>query len=624
MSNTSLSQASKEFLEKMVAGSMDRYEPRDCQIGMMNECADAIEYGGISMAEAGTGTGKTFAYLIPVIISGKKAIISTRTINLQEQLAEKDLKLLSSLVDFEYSVAKGRGNYICLRRLNAFRRETDDEEDEYRDILNWVSKTPSGDIEDFGPARLSLWDRLCSDADACKWKKCGHFGQCFYFSARRKWESSQIIVANHAIVCIDAMLPDDFKLFPAAEVLVFDEGHALDSTLTDQIGLTISNRVCDYVLNKLLKVGEKGVYKGLLSQSPHLFPAVESLRNEIELFWMLLRREHRDEDIIRGSFDLGAPLMKIAETMLELTENIRSTTIGLFEEDDEIELRAAIMKLRDIANAISQFPEGLPDYVRWIEIEERRTALRMSPVYPRDFVLKNILPSHETVIITSATLSVAGDFSFNEYLLGLEDARKVTFPSPFDVANQTMIDIRRGIDLRSGPEAVERLADVIIEEASRKDGGVLVLFTSRESMRKTWELTASSLRVMGLNPMMQGENIKNRSMLDIMRESDNAVVFGLDSFWEGVDVRGDSLKCLIITKLPFEVPTAPITLSRTEEIEKRGGNPFYEYSLPRAVIKFRQGFGRLIRSKTDTGRVIICDERIETKRYGRKFLESLY
>jgi ATP-dependent DNA helicase DinG len=624
MSTTTLSQASAEFLEKMVADSMEHYEPRECQIGMMKTCAIAIEEGGIMMAEAGTGTGKTFAYLIPIIISGKKAIISTRTINLQEQLAHKDLKFLSSIVEFDYAVAKGRGNYICLRRLHAFRHENEEEDREYRNIVRWVAETPTGDIEDYGSVRLSFWDRLCADPDACKWKKCGYYGQCFYFSARRRWEAAQIIVANHAIVCIDAMLPDESRLFPNTEVLIFDEGHALDTTLTDQIGLTISNRVFDYVLNKLLRVGERGTYKGLLSQSPQLFPAVESLRSEIELFWMLLRRAHKDQEIIRGVFELREPLLKIAESVVELIENMKATTTGLFEEDDELELRAAMMKLRDIAAAIGQFPEGLADYVRWIEIEERRTALRMSPIYPRDFVKKNILPFHESVIITSATLSVAGDFSFNEHLLGLEDSRKAAFPSLFDLARQTEINIRRGIDLRNVPESISKLSGVIIEEASKKDGGILVLFTSRDAMKKTWEVTESALLLMGLKPMMQGEQIKNRHMLDIMRESDNAVIFGLDSFWEGVDIRGDALKCLIITKLPFEVPTAPITLARTEDIEQRGGNPFYEYSLPRAVIKFRQGFGRLIRSKTDTGRVVICDERIETKRYGRKFLESIY
>ncbi|HTZ18765.1 MAG TPA: ATP-dependent DNA helicase [Dissulfurispiraceae bacterium] len=624
MPRTTLSQASAEFLIKMVADAMEHYEPRSSQIEMMGACAKIVEGGGLLMAEAGTGTGKTFAYLLPIIISGKKAIVSTRTINLQEQLAHKDLKFLSSLVEVDYAVAKGRGNYLCLRRLHAFRAEDNEEESEYRNILAWASETGTGDVEDYGVVRFALWDRISSDPDACKWKKCGHFGQCFYFSARRLWESAQIIVANHSIVGINAMMPEDSKLFPDSEILIIDEGHALDHTLTDQIGLNISNRVFDYVLNKLLKVGEKGTYKGLLSQSPNLFPAVESLKSEMELFWILIRRSCRDEEIISGPFELKEHLLKLSESVLELIENMRSATAGLFEEDEELELRAAIIKLKALSEAMEQFPEGMPGYTRWVEIEERRTALRMSPVYPRDFVVHSILPAHESVVITSATLSVAGDFSFYEHILGLESAIKKTFPSPFDMARQTAVDIRRGIDLRNDPDSIGKLADVVISEASRKDGGVLVLFTSRDIMKKTWEVTASALRELDLIPMMQGEHIQNRTMLEIMRESDNSVIFGLDSFWEGVDVRGDALKCLIMTKLPFEVPTEPITFARTEEIRHRGGNPFYEYSLPRAIIRFRQGFGRLIRSKTDTGRIVICDDRIETKRYGKKFLDSIF
>ena len=620
---TTLAQASSEFLEKMVADAMERYEPRACQIGMMEACSRFIEGGGLLMAEAGTGTGKTFAYLIPTIISGKKAIVSTRTINLQEQLANKDLKFLASLVEFDYAIAKGRGNYLCLRRLNAFRPESDDEERDYRHILQWASETGSGDVEDYGIVRFLMWDRISSDPDACKWKKCGHYRQCFYFSARRRWEAAQIVVANHSLVGINAMLPDDSKLFPNAEILVADEGHALDHALTEQIGLTISNRVFNYVFNKLLKVGDKGTYKGLLSQSPNLFPAVESMRSEAELFWILLRRAHRDGEIVHGAFELKVPLLKLSESILELIENMREATTGLFEEDEEIELRAAILKLKALSDAIEQFPDGLSDYVRWIEIGEKRIALRMSPIYPRDFITQNILPSHESVIVTSATLSVSGDFRFYEHILGMDRTEKLTFPSSFDIGRQVEIDIKRGIDLRNDPDSVGKLSTVIIKEGARKDGGILVLFTSKEIMKRTWEVTASALRALGLNPMMQGEHIQKRAMLDIMRESGNAVIFGLDSFWEGVDVRGDALKSLIITKLPFEVPTEPITLARTEDIDKRGGNPFYEYSLPRAIIKFRQGFGRLIRSKTDTGRVVICDERIETKRYGKKFLDSI-
>ena len=295
--------------------------------------------------------------------------------------------------------------------------------------------------------------------------------------------------------------------------------------------------------------------------------------------------------------------------------------MGLFKEDEELEIKASIIKLKTYADGLETLSEGMDGFVRWPEIEEKRIALRMSPIYPRDFIRENIIPEYNSVIVTSATLSVSGDFGFTEKILGLEDSKKLSVPSPFDLRNQVAMEIKKGINLLNG-EGIERLAGVIIDEASKKDGGVLVLFTSRDVMKKTWELAAEKLRNLGLNPMIQGE-MPNRAMLDIMREGKDSIIFGLDSFWEGVDVKGDSLKCLIITKLPFEVPTEPIVLARTEDIEKNGGNPFYEYSLPRAVLKFKQGFGRLIRLKTDKGRIIICDERIETKAYGKRFLESV-
>lgn len=305
-----------------------------------------------------------------------------------------------------------------------------------------------------------------------------------------------------------------------------------------------------------------------------------------------------------------------------LIYRIRTETTGLFKEDEEIEIKAAIIKLRKFANELEAFSEGMDGFVRWAEIEENRIALRMAPIYPRDFVMNAIIPEYRSIILTSATLSAAGDFEFIEKILGFEGAERITVPSPFDLRKQVKVNVERSINLQGG-DGTERLAKVIIEEASKKDGGVLVLFTSKESMKKAWELTSESLREIGLNPMIQGE-LPNRVMVNTMRGSENSVIFGLDSFWEGVDVKGDSLKCLIITKLPFEVPSEPIAKARTEEIEKNGGNPFYEYSLPKAILKFKQGFGRLIRSKNDTGRVIICDDRIETKPYGKKFLKGLF
>jgi ATP-dependent DNA helicase DinG len=244
----------------------------------------------------------------------------------------------------------------------------------------------------------------------------------------------------------------------------------------------------------------------------------------------------------------------------------------------------------------------------------------MSPVYPSEFIRNNLLPEYNSVILTSATLSVKGNFSLIENTLGISDSEKLSVSSPFDIKKQVAVTIKKGIDLRN-EENIAKLASVIIEETPREEGGTLILFTSRDVMRKTWVQTAEELENFGLKPLMQGD-YSNRKMLEIMRESNNTVIFGLDSFWEGVDVRGDALKCIIITKLPFEVPTEPIVQARTEIIDSEGGNPFYEYSLPKAVLKFRQGFGRLIRTRTDTGRIVVCDERILTKAYGKSFLEN--
>ncbi|MBS1235155.1 MAG: helicase c2 [Nitrospirae bacterium] len=428
-------------------------------------------------------------------------------------------------------------------------------------------------------------------------------------------------MANHALTALNSMMTDDARILPKAEVLVVDEGHGLDSVLCDQIGITLSARGIDYILNRLLKVDHRGVYKGLLAQSPGLFQPVESLRTEIGLFWVRVRSELSNREIIQGRFRISDMMQNLSDSMKSLISSIRTSAIGLFQEDEEIELKAALMKLSKSAEAMETFPEGMEGFVRWPEIEERRISLRMAPINPGAFVRQSVLPLYESIILTSATLSVSGNFHVTTRVLGLEASDTLTVPSPFDIRNQINVEIKQGINLRSeGSDA--KLARVIIDEASKTEGGVLVLFTSRDVMKRTWDIASGELRTIGFNPMLQGE-LQNRLMLQIMRESENSVIFGLDSFWEGVDVKGDSLKSLIITKLPFEVPTEPMLIARTEEIRKAGGNPFTEYSLPRAVLKFKQGFGRLIRSKTDTGRVVICDERIRTMRYGKSFLESM-
>jgi len=620
--NSALAKKSEEFLVVNVGKALENYEIRPSQIRMMNACASNIEREGTLMAEAGTGTGKTFAYLIPAILSGRKVLVTTRTINLQEQLASKDLKFLSLLKKFDYAVAKGRRNYLCKRRLNAFTPADQNEIDEHKDVLDWIMEIETGDIEDYRSLRKPvIWDRICSNADACKGKKCQYYKDCYYFMARRQWAHSQVVVTNHALLALNCMMQDDAGILPEADVLVIDEAHALDTVFSEQIGIRISNRGIEHLFNRLLKTDERGHYRGLLSKSPILFPLVESLRMETGFFWEQVTKEMQSRRIIRGTFSLRYALTALIESIDTLIENIKTSSTGLFEEDEEIEIRAAVVALLTLSADMETFCEEASGFVRWVEIEEKTRALRMSPIYPSEFIRKNLLQEYGSIILTSATLSVSEDFSLIEKTLGIQNADKLSVPSPFDMKKQVTVEIRKGIDLKN-EDSVYGLSRVIVEEVAKEEGGTLVLFTSKDVMKKTWELAAEELKNIGFNPMIQGET-PNRKMLERMRASRNTVLFGLDSFWEGVDVRGDALKCLIITKLPFEVPTEPIVQARTEIIEQEGGNPFYEYSLPRAVLKFKQGFGRLIRTKVDTGRIIVCDERILTKAYGKRFLENI-
>lgn len=621
VNHNDLTRESETFLTDVVMEALQDSELRAPQVEMLRACAEVTESGGTLIVEAGTGTGKTFAYLIPLILSGKKAIVSTRTKNLQEQLMSKDLALLSSLRDIDYVIAKGRGNYLCLRRITAFTPSTDNEASELLELKSWAADTETGDFEQLGGQKTRIQDKVCSDGDACRKMKCSYYRDCYYFKARKQWESARIVVANHALITINAMMPEDSKILPQADVLVIDEGHSLDSVLSDQIGINLSKYKTDNILNRLLRLDERGAYKGLLAKSPELFNPVEAMREEIGIFWTRVAKSIKDRAIIKNAVRLSEALHKLSGSIKDLIARIKTSILGLFQEDDEIEMEAALVSLATLAGELVMFADGAEGFVRWSEIEDKKTALRMAPIYPRDFVSCNIVPHYRSLILTSATLAASGDFGFTLNILGLCDAKTLSLPSPFDLRSQVAVSVERGINLKN-ERGIERLSEVILSEAGKQDGGILVLFTSRDVMNKTWELISEELRDIGRLPMQQGD-MQSRTMLELMREGTSGVIFGLESFWEGVDLKGDSLKCLIMTKLPFDVPSDPMFVARTQAIQRTGGNPFTEYAVPKAILKFKQGFGRLIRSKQDTGRVIICDERVQTMGYGRRFIESI-
>jgi len=362
--------------------------------------------------------------------------------------------------------------------------------------MEWASETKTGDFEDYHQKNSSLIEQTCSDSDACRKSTCQYYRQCFYYRARAKWENAQILVVNHALLSINALMPDDSKILPAGDVLIVDEAHTLDNVLSSQIGITLSARRFESIMNKLLKLEERGVYRGLLAKSPHLFPVIESLRSEMGLFWLRVKEGLRDNEIINNSFPLRELMKDLAESIISCIDSIKASILGLFQEDEETELTAAMMKLHMFAFDMETFAPGMEGFVRWPELEDKKTALRMIPVYPKDFVAANIVPAYETIILTSATLSVNNDFSLITDTLGLAGATTRTFSSPFDMQKQVSIEIKRGINLLGNGEGIEKLAETILDEAAKKDGGILVLFTSRKVMDKTWDMVFEDLMQM--------------------------------------------------------------------------------------------------------------------------------
>jgi len=617
-----LAERSRGFLACRVSTALSGYEARPSQLAFMDACAHAVDAGGLLLAEAGTGTGKTFAYLIPVILSGKRAVISTKTKNLQEQLFRKDLGFLSGLAGFRFALLKGRGNYACLRRLRALDMVPHEELADLQRTLSWVDETETGDLDEVTLSGSALKSKICSDSDACLRTACSFYGACFYFSARKKAEKAQCVVVNHALLSVNAVLPDDARVLPDAEVLVIDEAHALDLILTEKAGAAVSAGAVTTLLSVLAKKLVRGRPRGR-GAAKSVPAGIAQVKAESDVFWERVSALCSDRVRVRGAFSLGEEARKLSSALRDLVNTFSARkSLDLFNENEKAEINGVFLKVLGAADSLRGFCEDAEGQVRWVEVEKNDVTLRTAPINSRRIFAEGIMPRHETVVLTSATLSERGDFTFIDSLLGTEGAARVAVASPFDLNRQVQVHVTRGMD-PAGEDAPRVLSHTILDQAAVKDGGILVLFTSRSMMGATWRLSAQGLADLGLTPMLQG-SLPHAEMLQRMRESGSAVLFGLDSFWEGIDVRGDALKCVIITKLPFDVPTEPVTEARLEEIRKQGGNPFLDYSLPRAILKFRQGVGRLIRSCSDTGRVVICDERIVSKAYGRRFLDSLW
>jgi ATP-dependent DNA helicase DinG len=671
-----------------VAGQLTRYEDRPSQRDMAAHIADGYNEGGVQLLEAGTGVGKSFAYLVPALAwaraNGERTVVSTNTINLQEQLVGKDLPLLRrALSNDDYSptfaLLKGWRNYLCLARMHqavsAQRTLLEqDKLDELLGIAEWAGHTADGTLSDLPVSPTAeVWDEVSAEPDLCTRLKCPHFDRCFLFRARRRAAEADVVVVNHHLLAADLAVrqaADNWQeaaVLPPYRRLVLDEAHHLEDVAANHLGVQVTSRAVRRLLGRFERNGrglaptlshELQSHNDLLSRASldllqqRLLPAIADARRASEgLFLRLLQRleeipggQLRLDDGFAADpiwreglgFDLDATLGSF-RTLRDSVETI-ADRLSQAEETERRgqllqELRGVLRRLDTLSDALNRSLRpagGGPPTVRWMERSARGQNVGLS-VVPLDLapILRELLFDRlETVVLTSATLAAGGQFDFLESRLGLGGEQspvrvREVLPSPFDYLSQCVFGVPNDLPEPRVDEPAHGAAvvQVVSDLAFASDGGMFVLFTSHIALRRA----AQELRA-GLGNrwpiLVQGESPRD-VLLRRFREAENAILLGTDSFWEGVDVPGRALRALILNKLPFKVPSEPLTAARLERLAEEGLDGFMHYLLPHAALKLKQGFGRLIRSRQDTGIVVLLDSRVVTKRYGQLLLSGL-
>ncbi len=627
----------------VVAGRLAHYEERPEQAELAGAVDRVMREGGRLMAEAGTGVGKSFAYLVPAIIAAaernERVVIATHTIALQEQLLGQDVPFLSGILPAEFSVvlAKGRGNFLCQRRMHMARRtgkqlfDGRGHDEQLERIIAWSKTTDDGSLQglDFVADR-EVWSKVNAEAGNCLGRACDFYDRCFYQEGRRRIRNANIIVANHHFLFADmALRKVGWNLLPDYQHLVLDEGHAIEDVAGDYLGLRVSRGMVFHVLRQL--ASRQG--KGVLHTTPDAGLAIRRVQEAREiasfffdevLAWHDAKRppNHRLTTPGRFNLDLARALDDVASSVSQLADGEES-------KEKRQELQARGTRCEAIANEVEALVMmARPGHVYWAERDGRRdnVALRSAPVDVGPELGEHLWERLKSLTITSATLSAGGEEGFTHLAarIGLNESRTLMAGSPFDYRSQARLIVDGRVpDPREGDAYEDALPDAVLHHVGRSEGGTFVLFTSYQSLDRCHDACASALRNQGYTVFKQGDGLPRAAMLQQFKEAHDAVLFGTDSFWQGVDVPGDDLATVIITRLPFAVPTHPLQEARTQAIERGGGNAFGDFSLPQAILKFKQGFGRLIRSKRDRGVVVILDQRVVTKRYGRRFLAAL-
>ena len=620
-----------------ISSFLKNYEFRQGQVDMAAAIEDAIHNCSNILIEAGTGIGKSFAYLIPFInwavSNNKKVVIATYTKALQEQLFKKDIAFLKKALgnNFNAALCFGSENYLCKQRLSRSSQhglfETKTDSEIMQQISEWASTTKTGLLTDmpFEPP-ANIWLKICRDSNVCRNKKCHNFKSCFYVKAKKLWGKADILIANHHVFFSN--LDSDRSNLPEFHAVVFDEAHNLENVAADFFGINISNNQLRFLLDELLHPKYRN---GFLSSIEHLKDKTELgvLVNSVRQAADLLFTEVENRLGNSSSLRIIEPQQFSNQVCLNINELIDAIYDGInkIDDDDKEEIKNHLSKLKTWSNEFNDFLSQKHDrHVYWIEKEQKSMKSKYmfcaSPIdvapYLKDVLFNKAMP----VVLTSATLSVNNSFAFFKERLGVLDAQELLIQSPFDFKKQVILytphDIPDpNIERTRYTDALSRHIKQLVEITN---GRTFILFTSYETLKQTYKILEQVLLDYSL---LKHGDLPRWQLLERFKKEKKAVLFGTSTFWQGIDIPGRSLESVIITRLPFAVPDHPLLAAKIAHLEAQGINAFMSYQVPQAVLLFKQGFGRLIRNSADFGLVSILDPRIKTRHYGRLFINSL-